>query len=147
MNDESTRSADSIDSVLRQNPQLNDQATLEGLESLLDKLAPLLQTQQLHNLVDAASALSDVVGMADEGLINKVAADYENFSSAAFHLNNSLRYAGARVGAEEDSPSLWKTLRRLNSDEDARRGLAMAVDMLSLLGRDARRNQEMTDQD
>lgn len=129
---------ESFDSMLQGNSQLNDPATLTGMSELIDKLAPLLQGNRLHNLVDLLSALSDVVDMADDAMIQKLMKGYESVIAGAFNINNSVRYATAQAGAEEEPPTVWQALRRLNRDADARRGLAIAVAMLALLGRQAR---------
>ena len=128
--------------VVCENPQLNHPATLESLDALLDKLAPLIQGQRFNNLVDLASALSDVVAMADNAMVQKLARDYENLAAAAFNLNNAFRHATAEAGQGEP-PTLWQTLRQFNRNEDARRGLAMVVSLLTLLGRDARYSQRI----
>jgi len=132
-----------IETVVRDNQLLNNPATLRGVESLLIKLAPLIQGERFHNIVDLASALSDVVNMADQAMVEKLAHDYESLMSAAFTLNNALRYASAQAAAEGAPPSLWQTMRRLNRDPDARRGLVMILHLLALLGRDARLSEEV----
>lgn len=146
MSNETTPLA-SVDTVLRTNPQLNNPATVAGIESLIGKLAPLVQGERLHNLVDLASALSDIVDMADNAMVQKLARDYENLAAAAFNMNNAVRYASAQAAAESEPPSLWQTLRRFNRDADARRGLATVVALLALLGRNARYAQQVADQD
>ncbi|MEO7198941.1 MAG: hypothetical protein ABIY56_01865 [Dokdonella sp.] len=137
----------SVETLVRNNPQLNNPATLAGIEALIGKLAPLVQGQRLNNLVDLASALSDVIDMADDAMIQKVMKAYENLAAGAFNLNNAVRYASAQAAAETDPPSLWQSLRRFNKDEDARRGLSMALSLLALLGRDARQSQTTMDAD
>lgn len=139
---ESTRS---LEAVVRENPQLNDPATLDGIASLVGKLAPLIQGERFHNLVDLASALSDVVDMTDNAMVQKLAQDYENLAAGAFNMSNSLRYASAQAGASEQPPTLWQTIRALNGDEDARRGLAVVISLLGLLGREARLSARMED--
>ncbi len=139
MNTEMTQNT-SFDAFLRENPQLNDPATLHGIGDLVAKLAPLLQGKRLHNLVDLLSAVSDVVDMADDAMIQKLMKGYEGVAAGVFNLSNAMNYASAQAGAEEEPPSVWQALRRLNRDDDARRGLAMGVAMLSLLGRQARQD-------
>lgn len=146
MSNETTSPA-SIQAALRDNPQLNDPATLAGIESLIAKLAPLVQGERLHNLADLASALSDVVDMADNAMVQKLARDYENLAAGAFNLNGAFRHASAQAAAEGEPPSLWQTLRRFNRDTDARRGLATVVALLALLGRHARHSQQLLDHD
>lgn len=137
----------SFDTFLRDNPQLNDPATLEGMDALAEKLAPLLQLKRFHNLVDLLSAASDVVDMADDAMVQKLMKGYEDLAAGAFNLNNLVRYAGAQAGAEKQPPTVWQSLRRLNRDEDARRGLAMALAMLGQLGRQARQEASLLPED
>lgn len=141
-----TESTQSLETMVRDNPQLNDPATLEGIASLVGKVAPLLQGERFHNLVDLASALSDVVDMADNAMVQKLARDYENLAAGAFNLSGALRYASAQAGGDEEPPSLWQTIRALNRDDDARRGLAVVISLLTLLGRESRMSARvMTD--
>lgn len=133
----------SFDTFLQDNPQLNDPATLDGMAALAEKLAPLLQLKRFHNLVDLLSAASDVVDMTDDAMVQKMMKGYEDLTASAFNLNNVMRYAGAQAGAEEEPPTVWQSLKRLNGDVDARRGLAMALAMLGQLGKQARHGAAM----
>ncbi|MEO7067326.1 MAG: DUF1641 domain-containing protein [Rhodanobacter sp.] len=133
-------SQQSFDSFLQDNPQLNDPATLRGMADLIEKLAPLLQGRRFHNLIDLLSAVSDVVDMTDDAMVQKMMKGYENVMAGAFNLSNLTRYANAQAGAEENPPTVWQSLRRLNGDADARRGLAMGLAMLGQLGRQARQD-------
>lgn len=141
--DTQTESGKSLDTLLRNDPLLNNPATLDGITALVGKLAPLLQGKRFHNLIDLLSALSDIVDMADDAMIQKLMKGYEDLAAGAFNVNNAVRYATAQAGAEKEPPSLWQALRRLNRDADARRGLAMVLAMLALLGRQARQSDEM----
>lgn len=127
-----------FEAFLRDNPQLNDPTTLEGMTALVEKLAPLLQGQRFHNLVDLLSAVSDVVDMTDDAMVQKMMKNYESVIAGTFNLANLVRYASAQAGAEKEPPTVWQSLRRLNRDTDARRGLAMTLVMLGLLGRQAK---------
>lgn len=140
-------SRSSFDTFLQDNPSLNDPATLQGMADLVDKLAPLLQGKRFHNLVDLLSAISDMVDMADDAMVQKVMKGYEDVVAGAFNLNNLVRYASAQAGAEDDPPTVWQSLRKLNRDADARRGLAMALTMLGQLGRQARQEAAMLPED
>ena len=142
MNTEMTETT-SFDALLRNNPQLNDPATLQGIADLVGKLAPLLQGKRLHNLVDLLSALSDVVDMADDAMVQKLMKGYENVIAGAFNIATAMDYASAQAGAEKDPPTVWQALRRLRNDDDARRGLAVGLSMLSLIGRQARQGAEI----
>lgn len=130
----------SFETFLKDNPQLHDPAMLDGVAALVEKLSPLLQGRRFHNLVDLLSALSDVVDMTDDAMVQKMMKGYEDVVAGAFNINNSMRYASAQAGAEEEPPTLWQSMRRLNSDPDARRGLAVALAMLTQMGRQSRQD-------
>lgn len=137
MNTDMKTEASAVDMV-RANPLFNDPATVRGLESLLERISPLLQARRFENVVDVLSALADVVDMADNNMVEKLARDYENVAAGAFKINGVFRHAADQAAAADNPPSLWQMLRRINKDEDARRGLLVFVNMLTLFGRDAR---------
>ncbi|HLR16766.1 MAG TPA: DUF1641 domain-containing protein [Alcanivoracaceae bacterium] len=134
---EEMQSYTSVQDLVKNSPELTNEATLEGLAELIEKLAPLLQGRRLHNIVDVLAAASDVVEMADEEMVNKLMALYENAVGTAWSLGNTLRHASLLAGQEEEPPSLWQTLRRFSKDEEARRGLSVVVNVLTLLGKQA----------
>lgn len=146
MNTEIT-STESFDSLLRNNPQLNSPATLQGIAALVEKLAPILQGERLHNVIDLLSAVSDVVDMTDDAMVQKMMQSYESLTTSAFNLNNAVRYAAAQAGDEKEPPTAWQLLRRLNRDEDTRRGMAMVLGILGLLGKQARQGAEELPED
>lgn len=118
-----------------QAPEL-DTATQEGLNELIDKLAPLLQGRRLHNVVDLLSWTSDMVDMADEEMVNKLAANYENLISGLWAVSNAARYAGNEV-TQSEVPSRLGLLRAAN-DEDVRRGLHFLLRFAAVFGRQMR---------
>lgn len=140
-------STESLDALLKSDPGLNNPATLQGISDFVGKISPLLQGHRLHNLVDLASAVSDVVDMADDAMVQKMMKGYEGLAAGAFNINNAMTYAAAQAGAEKEAPTVWQALRRLNGDEDARRGLSMALSMLALLGRQSRQGAEILSED
>ena len=146
MNDLVT-SPESMGTLLKNDPGLNNPATLQGISDFVAKLAPLLQGQRLHNLVDLASAVSDVVDMTDDSMVQKLMKGYEGGAAGAFNLSNAMSYASSQAGGEKEPPTVWQALRRLNGDEDARRGLSVALSMLALLGRQAREGSEILPED
>ncbi len=129
---------ESLQDLLRDNPQLNDPATMRGIAALVEKLAPLVQGKRFHNVIDLLSAASDVVDMTDDAMVQKMMKGYEDVAAGAFNLNNSVRFASAQAGAEDAPPTLWQAMKRFNGDADARRGLAVVLTMLNLLGKQAR---------
>ena len=133
----------SIAELVRDHQMLNSPGTLKGLDALLERAAPLLAAQRFDNIVDLLSALSDVVNMADNAMVEKLAHDYEGLISAVFNMGGAMRYAQDEAARENNVPTLWQTIRRLNKDEDVRRGLLVAVNLLAVLGRDVRYNREL----
>ncbi len=113
-----------------------DAATEEGLIALVDKIAPLLQGRRLHNIVDLLSLASDTVDMADDAMIQKMMASYEDVVGTTWMLTNAARYAQTEAG-RLPVPSLIGLIRAAR-DEDVRRGLHFALRFLAVLGRQAR---------
>ncbi|MDN3553092.1 hypothetical protein QWY74_06365 [Halomonas almeriensis] len=128
----------SLARVLESSPALQDPATLEGAASLIEKVAPLLQGERLHNIVDLLAATSDVIEMTDEAMVQKLMALYEESIGGVWAVSNAVQYAAAQSGAEEVPPTLWKSIRRLQNDENARRGLDTTINLLAELGRQSR---------
>lgn len=120
---------------LSQESAFSDPATGEGLVELANKLAPLIQGKRLHNVIDLLSLASDAVDMADDTMIQKMMAGYEDLVSNAWMLSNAARYAQNQA-TQEPVPSLFGLIRA-SRDEDVRRGLHMALQFLSVLGRKA----------
>ncbi|QKK02981.1 MAG: DUF1641 domain-containing protein [Pseudomonadota bacterium] len=113
----------------------SDAATEEGLIELADKIAPLIQGRRFHNVIDLLSLASDGVDMADEAMIEKMMAGYEDLVANAWMLSNATRYA-RNEAARKPVPSLIGLIRAAR-DEDVRRGLHFALQFLSVLGRQA----------
>jgi len=133
----------SITELVRDHPMLNNPGALKGLDALLERIAPLLAAQRFDNIVDLLSAVSDVINMADNAMVEKLAHDYEGLIAAVFSLTGAMRHASDQAARSETLPSLWQIIKRLNSDEDMRRGLLVAVNMLALLGRNVQREREL----
>lgn len=133
----------SVAEVVKGNQMLNDPGTLKGLEASLDRLAPLLAAQRFDNVVDLLSALSDVVNMADNDMVEKLAHNYEGLVSAVFKLGGAMRHAQDQAAREDNLPTVWQTIKRLNKDEDVRRGTLMLVNLLAILGRDVRYTRDL----
>lgn len=140
MNDESSAvaSPQSLEQLLETAPELQNQATLDGLSDLIEKAAPLIQGKRLHNIVDLLAATSDVIEMADDAMVQKLMALYEDAIGSAWTISNALRYAAAQAAHDETPPTIWQSLRRLSKDEDARRGISMAINLAAEFGRQSR---------
>ncbi|WP_205077595.1 hypothetical protein [Marinobacter salexigens] len=140
MSNESTAITElqSLEQLLETAPELQDQATLDGLSDLITKAAPLIQGRRLHNIIDLLAATSDVIEMADDAMVQKLMALYEEGIGGAWAISNAMRYAAAQAARDETPPTVWQSLRRLSKDEDARRGLSMAINLAAELGRQSK---------
>ncbi|HNP37476.1 MAG TPA: hypothetical protein PKK10_16635 [Woeseiaceae bacterium] len=133
-----TAEARPFDEVLKASPELQDQATLDGMSELITKVAPLLQGNRLHNIVDLLAAISDVIEMSDDAMLQKLMAFYEDGVASVWSVSNALRYSSAQAAQADTPPTMWQSIRRLRGDEDARRGLDMTIRLMSELGRQSR---------
>lgn len=137
-NESATASIQPLAKVLESSPALQNQATLEGIADLIEKASPLLQGRRLHNIVDLLAAVSDVIEMTDDAIVQKLMTLYEESIGGVWAITNALQYASAQAGQREVPPTLWKSIRRLNNDENARRGLDTAINLMSELGRQSK---------
>lgn len=127
-----------LDQMLKTSPELQDETTLDGMSELITKLAPLLQGRRLHNIVDLLAAISDVIEMSDDAMLQKLMAFYEDGVAGVWSVSNALRYSSAQAAKAETPPTIWQSFRRLRSDDDARRGLDMTIELMAQLGRQSR---------
>ncbi|MEN5093433.1 hypothetical protein ABE458_22300 [Pseudomonas protegens] len=105
-----------------------------GLEALMKKLQPLLDSARLDNLVDLLSLLCDLIDMLDQAMIEKLAQQFEEATAASWILGNALRMAKAETSAHGTAPSLYGLLSLLR-EEDTRRGAALLLRTLNVIGR------------
>ncbi|WP_278534627.1 DUF1641 domain-containing protein [Delftia acidovorans] len=113
---------------------LQDDAALQGLAELMGKLEPLLAGRRLNRVVDLLSATADLVDMADDYMVEKVAKAFEDGVGGAWAAGNAARMAAAQVQAMEETPTLIG-LMRMAREPDVRRGLAFLLAMAGALGR------------
>ncbi|WP_221766068.1 hypothetical protein [Halomonas nitroreducens] len=137
-NESATASIQSLAKVVESSPALQNQATLEGVADLIEKISPLLQGRRLHNIVDLLAAVSDVIEMTDDAMVQKLMTLYEESIGGVWTITNALQYASVQAGEGEVPPTLWKSIRRLNNDENARRGLDTAINLMAELGRQSK---------
>ena len=130
--------AQTLEQVLKSSPELQDKATLDGMSDLITKVAPLLQGRRLHNVVDLLAAISDVIEMSDDAMMQKLMAFYEGGVANIWAISNALRYASAQAAQADTPPTVWQSFSQLRNDEDARRGLDMTVKLMAEIGRQAR---------
>jgi uncharacterized protein YjgD (DUF1641 family) len=108
---------------------LHDQGVLEVLRGVLgggDKI--------LNILVEAAKEPEAIRGIRNLIILSKIAGsiDPELLKKFAEALPEALH--GAAKAQQAKAPSLWETLRML-SGENLRRGIAMANELLGVVGR------------
>jgi hypothetical protein len=70
-------------------------ADLQSLAALLEKLQPLLAGGRLDNVVDLLSLLSDVVDIADNALVEKLAGVFEGLVTVGWRGGLRCRWRTA----------------------------------------------------
>src|SRR5690625_2421326 len=68
---------------------IQDDATLAGLQELIDKLEPLIAGGRLHKLVDIASVAADLVDMSDKYMVEKLAKAGEDLMGGTWAVGNA----------------------------------------------------------
>ena len=105
-----------------------------GLEALLTKLQPLLDKGRMDNVVDVLALVSVLVDMLDGPMVEKLALLFEQATAVSWSVGNAARMAMAQTQAEETPPSLYGLLSLLR-EPHTRRGLALALRTLNVIGR------------
>jgi uncharacterized protein YjgD (DUF1641 family) len=104
-----------------------------GLNALMTKLQPLIDSGRLDNIVDVLSLVSDMVDLLDAAMVEKLALQFENATAATWTISNAVRRAHAEVAAAKP-PSVIALIRLLN-DPDTRKGVAVVLKSLNVIGR------------
>lgn len=86
-------------------------ADLQSLAALLEKLQPLLAGGRLDNVVDLLSLLSDVVDIADNALVEKLAGVFEGLVTVGWE--GDCVADGAQRAAIESSAGQFSRAVRL----------------------------------
>ncbi|SUA91947.1 DUF1641 domain-containing protein [Pandoraea pulmonicola] len=119
---------------------LLNESTERGLVSLVEKLAPLIQGNRLHNVVDLLSLVSDAIDMFDDAMIQKLMNAFESGIGTFWSLTNAARYA--QNAAENSATPSAIELQRVAGQEDVRRGLHFSLLFLAVLGRQMRKDAD-----
>src|SRR5699024_461239 len=85
--------------------QLQDDAVLQGLQELMDKVGPLLAGGRFGRIVDLLSVTADVVDMSDAYMVEKLANAFEDVVGAARTTGNAARMARQQVSSMQETPS------------------------------------------
>ncbi len=113
---------------------LLDDASINGLQELVDKIEPLLAGGRLTRIVDLLSVTADMVDMTDAYMVEKLARAVEDVTAAAWTTGNAARMAREQVSAMPEPPTLIGLLRMAREPE-VRRGLSFMLAMAGVLGK------------
>ena len=105
-----------------------------GLAALMAKLQPLIDGGRLDNIVDGLSLVSDMSDLLDAAMVEKLARLFENATAATWTVSNAVRLAKAEVAAAPKPPGAYALLKLLN-DPDTRKGVAVVLRTLNVIGR------------
>lgn len=110
-----------------------------GLADLLEKLQPLLAGQRLHNVVDLLSLLSDVVDIADNAMVEKLAGLFEGIVAVGWEGGNALHLAHSELQQGTQQPN-FRSLYTLLRQPDTLLGMTLALRTLQIIGQRVRLN-------
>lgn len=105
-----------------------------GLNALMAKLQPLLDGGRLDNIVDALSLVSDMIDLLDPAMVEKLAQLFEHATASTWMIGNAVRLAKAEVAAAPEPPGAYALIKLLN-DPDTRKGVAVVLKSLNVIGR------------
>ncbi|HDL6884245.1 TPA: hypothetical protein PXL93_000144 [Yersinia enterocolitica] len=100
---------------------------------LLNKLQPLLAGGRLNNVVDMLSLLSDVVDIADDALVEKLAGVFEGVVAVGWESGNALRIANTELRLNQESVN-YRSLYSLFRDRDTLVGITLLLRTLQIIG-------------
>jgi len=109
-------------------------ANTPGLNALLAKLQPLIDGGRLDNIVDVLSLVSDIVDLLDAAMVEKLAKLFESATATTWAIGNTVRQAKAEVCANPEPPNVLALIKLLN-DPDTRKGVAVVLKTLNVIGR------------
>ncbi|MFY0855746.1 hypothetical protein ACA365_12135 [Enterobacter roggenkampii] len=100
-------------------------------EQLLKSLAPLMTGNRLNNLVDLLAVVADLLEMADNAMVEKLAGVFDDVVTVGWEGGTALRMAwGEQINREGDI-SLRQVFTMLN-DPDTRRGIMLLLRVLQI---------------
>ncbi len=116
---------------------LQNDASMQGLQELIDKLEPLLAGGRLTRMVDLLSVVCDLVDMSDDYMLEKLVRGVDDAVGGAWTMGNAARMARVQVSQMQEPPSMVGLLR-MARQPDARRGLAWLFTTAAVLGKGMR---------
>lgn len=105
----------------------------ESLAPLLDKLQPLLAGGRLDNVVDLLSLLSDLVDIADNALVEKLAGVFEDLVAAGWEGGMALKMAHTELQLDPP-PANFRSVYALLRQPDTLLGLMLVLRTLQIIG-------------
>ena len=102
-------------------------------EQLLKNLAPLMAGNRLNNLVDLLALVADLLEMADNAMVEKLAGVFEDVVTVGWEGGTALRMAWGEQINREGDVSLRQVFSMLN-DPDTRRGIMLLLRVLQITG-------------
>ncbi|CAI1617318.1 Uncharacterised protein [Serratia quinivorans] len=108
-----------------------------SLAPLLDKLQPLLAGGRLDNVVDLLSLLSDLVDIADNALVEKLAGVFEGLVAAGWEGGMALKMAYTELQSDPSSAN-FRSLYALLRQPDTLLGLMLVLRTLQIIGQRVR---------
>ncbi|HGE6658568.1 hypothetical protein AB3M75_08135 [Serratia ureilytica] len=112
-------------------------ADLQSLAALLEKLQPLLAGGRLDNVVDLLSLLSDVVDIADNALVEKLAGVFEGLVTIGWEGGTALQMAHSELQLNPP-PASFRALYALLKQPDTLLGLTLLLRTLQIIGQRTR---------
>ncbi|CAI2792593.1 Uncharacterised protein [Serratia grimesii] len=106
----------------------------ESLAPLLDKLQPLLAGGRLDNVVDLLSLLSDLVDIADNALVEKLAGVFEDLVAAGWEGGMALKMAHTELQLDPP-PANFRSVYASLRQPDTLLGLMLVLRTLQIIGR------------
>ncbi|CAH1386743.1 DUF1641 domain-containing protein [Candidatus Nitrotoga sp. M5] len=128
-----------IEENLMSNAALNNPATIEGIQSLIEKTAPLVQAGRFNHIIDLLSLISDNIEFLDEASLEKTTKVGEEILALGWTTGNAIRMANAQTEALEKPPGLFQLMSSLN-DPDVRRSLHFFIGTMRIIGRQMKNN-------
>ncbi|VEA71896.1 Uncharacterized conserved protein [Serratia rubidaea] len=105
----------------------------EALAALMEKLSPLLASGRLDNVVDALSLTSDLVDIADNALVDKLAALFDDLTSAGWEGGMALKMVYSEL-QQNEQPATLRGLYALLRQPETLLGLMLVLRTLNIIG-------------
>lgn len=103
------------------------------MKELEEKVAMLVQTGRIDNLIDLFAVISDNIEITTAPMVHKMMETVDKLGTVGFVTENAMRGA-KRETMKNEVPSLFGMLKLLK-DEDTRRGLTFMLNLMKGIGK------------